>query len=364
MTSEYFIHFVLPFALAMAISIGLIPLWIAVCRRWKLFDEPDSRKHHTSITPSMGGIAIFAGIYIAFIVFADIIDHNKIRYLFGAVLILFFTGFFDDLMDIPPSKKMMLQAISSCIIYYGGFRISSLDGLLWMHEIPELLQLPITMFMVILFTNAYNFIDGVDGLAGSLGVIITSCFGALFFHYGKTDFAVLSFCATGALLGFLFFNFSPARIFMGDTGSLVVGFMIAVLAIELLNSGIAQPELAPSPVLLIAILFVPLYDISRVFLIRMLNGSSPFRADRNHMHHLMLGFGFGHRSVALMMASMSLIMVLIPQFFPMIPPNILLFLLPVLTYGIIHPKVLGTFASLHHRIFGNTVIDKTTDRLR
>ncbi|MDQ3050874.1 MAG: undecaprenyl/decaprenyl-phosphate alpha-N-acetylglucosaminyl 1-phosphate transferase [Bacteroidota bacterium] len=364
MTTEYFFHFVLPFGVAMAISIVLIPLWIAVCRRWKLFDEPDSRKHHTSITPSMGGIAIFAGIYIAFIVFADILDHNKIRYLFGAVLILFFTGFFDDLMDIPPSKKMLLQAISTGIIYYGGFRITSLDGLLWIHEIPELIQLPLTLFVVILFTNAYNFIDGVDGLAGTLGVIITACIGALFFHYGKTDYAVLSFCATGSLLGFLFFNFAPAKIFMGDTGSLVVGFMIAVLSIELLNSGVAQPELAVSPVLLIAILFVPVYDISRVFVIRMLNGSSPFRADRNHMHHLMLGFGFGHRSVALMMASMCLLFAMIPQLLPFLPSNIILMILPILTYAIIHPKILGTFASVHHRIFGNQATSKSTDGLR
>ena len=364
MSSTYLFHFVLPFGLAMIISVALIPLWITVCKRWKLFDEPDVRKHHSGIIPSMGGIAIFAGLFISFLVFADIYDHNKIRYLFGALLILFFTGFFDDLMDIPAVKKLLLQVISGSVIYYAGFRITSFDGLLWIHEIPELMQLPVTLFIVILFTNAYNFIDGVDGLAGCLGVIMTSCFGTMFLHYGKTDFAVLSFCATGALLGFLLYNFSPAKIFMGDTGSLVIGFMVSVLAIELLNTGMAQPEIAVNPVLIASTLFIPLYDITRVFLIRILNGSSLFKADRNHMHHLMLGFGFGHRSVALLMASMCLTFTIIPQVLQNVTPNALLLLFPIVTYIFIHPFVLGSVASLHHRIFGNQFENPSSGSIR
>jgi UDP-GlcNAc:undecaprenyl-phosphate/decaprenyl-phosphate GlcNAc-1-phosphate transferase len=362
MSAGYFFHFVMPFGLAMIITVMLIPLWITICSRWKLFDEPDSRKHHSKTTPSMGGIAIFAGLFISFLVFAEITELNKIRYLFGAVLILFFTGFFDDLMDISPSKKLLLQIITTIIIFYSGFRITSLDGLLWIHEIPGILQLPLTMVMVVLFTNAYNFIDGVDGLAGSLGVIASSCFGAIFMHYGKLDFAVLSFCITGALLGFLFFNFSPAKIFMGDTGSLVIGFILSVMAIELLNCGISYPEKAVAPVTIVAILFVPLYDITRVFLLRMLNGSSPFRADRNHMHHLMLGFGFGHRSVTILMASMSLFYTQLPQVFPSIPGNAILLGLPLMTYLFIHPKILGTLAGIHHRIFRNHIESNSNTR--
>jgi len=363
MTSGYLLHFVLPFALAVIISIVLIPLWISVCTRWKLFDEPDARKHHQRVTPSMGGIAIFAALFISFLVFAEIYEHNKLRYLFGGALILFFTGFFDDLTDIPPTNKLLLQCISAIIIFYGGFNLSSFGGLLWLEQIPIVLQLPITVFMVLLFTNAYNFIDGVDGLAGSLGVIITSCFGALFIHYGKLDFAVLSFCVTGALLGFLFYNFAPAKIFMGDTGSLVIGFIISVMAIELHNTGISNPGIAIKPVLIIAILFIPLYDITRVFLIRMVNGNSPFLADRNHMHHLMLGYGFGHRSVALLMAALGLSLVLIPQIFNWFPTNATLFALPFVTYMFLHPKILGTLASFHHRFFGNHIENNSDSRV-
>ena len=351
---NYFLHFITPFGLALIITLTLIPLWISICGKWKLFDEPDGRKHHTTMTPSMGGIAIFAGLFISFLVFANISEPDKIRYLFGASLILFFTGFFDDLMDVPPMKKLVLQAVSTLVIYFGGFKIMDLNGILWLHEIPELFQLPLTLFMVILFTNAYNFIDGVDGLAGSLGVVATSCIGALFFHYGKFDYALLSFCITGSLLGFLFFNFSPARIFMGDTGSLVVGFLIAVLSIELLNTGVTQPEIAINPSFIFAIMFIPLFDISRVFTIRVLNGSSPFHADRNHLHHLILKYGFGHRSTALMMSSFSLFFISMQLLFPTIPVNLFIVSSLLVMLLFINPRVMGAMASLHHSFFGNS----------
>src|SRR5688572_23994017 len=105
LSAGYLLHCVLPFGLAMIITFMLIPLWINICSRWKLFDEPDIRKHHLQVTPSMGGISLFAGVFISFLVFADIIDHQKIRFLFGAGIIIFFTGFFDDLMDVSPVKK-------------------------------------------------------------------------------------------------------------------------------------------------------------------------------------------------------------------------------------------------------------------
>ncbi len=350
---EYFLHFVTPFGLALIITTILIPLWIAICGKWKLFDEPDTRKHHTTMIPSMGGIAIFAGLFISFLVFAKIAEPDKIRYLFGAALILFFAGFFDDLMDVPPMKKLIIQVASACVIYFGGYKILNLYGILWIDEIPQIMQLPVTLLLVVMFTNAYNFIDGVDGLAGSLGVVATSCMGGLFFHYGKFDYALLSFCITGSLLGFLFFNFSPAKIFMGDTGSLVIGFLIAVLSIELLNSGINQPEIAVNPAFIFAILFIPLFDISRVFMIRMIRGNSPFHADRNHLHHLILSYGFGHRSTALMMSSFSLFFIAIQVLFPKIPVNLFIVCSLLLMLIFVNPKVLGFIANLHHSVFGN-----------
>src|SRR5689334_4198935 len=159
MSVNYLIHFVTPFGVSLFITLLLIPLWITACRKWNLFEEPDSRKHHKSNTPSMGGIAIFAGMVISFLVFAEIQDHEKLRYLLGAMIILFFTGFFDDLMNVPPFNKLVMQVMSGIIIFIGGFKITSLEGVFWVHEITPALQLPLTIFLVVMFTNAFNFID-------------------------------------------------------------------------------------------------------------------------------------------------------------------------------------------------------------
>jgi UDP-GlcNAc:undecaprenyl-phosphate/decaprenyl-phosphate GlcNAc-1-phosphate transferase len=357
---ENLLYVLTPFGFALVVTLVLLPVWITVCRKWHLFDEPDTRKHHSELIPSMGGIAIFAGIFCSFLVFSEIREHEKMRYLFGASLVLFFTGFFDDLINVKPFKKLIFQAVSAKVIYYGGISVINLDGALGIHEVPVLLHLPLTLFLVILFTNAYNFIDGVDGLAGSIGVIASSCIGALFIHYGKYDFAILSFCITGSLLGFLFFNFSPAKIFMGDTGSMVIGFLLAALAVELLNTGIRQPEIAVSPSYLFAILFIPLYDMIRVFIIRTVNGRSPFQADRSHIHHMLLGYGFGHRSVALLMASINLLIISLNQFVPVIPSNLFILLSLLVALSILNHQVLSLLSRIHHKIFGNT-IENTID---
>jgi UDP-GlcNAc:undecaprenyl-phosphate/decaprenyl-phosphate GlcNAc-1-phosphate transferase len=350
---NYLLHFVTPFGTSLIITILLIPVWITICRKWKLFDEPDGRKHHAMMTPSMGGIAIFAGIYISFLIFAEIHEYDKIRYLFGASLILFFTGFFDDLMDVPPLKKLLFQAVCAVIVNYGGYSIVNLDGLFGFHEVYHWLQMPLTVLLIVMFTNAFNFIDGVDGLAATLGIILSSAIGALFFYYGKHEFALLSFCITGSLLGFLFFNFNPARIFMGDTGSLVVGFMLATLSIELLNTGIKLPAVAVNPSLLFAILFIPLFDISRVLCIRIANGASLYTADRNHIHHLIMSHGFGHKSTALLMSFYSVSFIFLQQLFSSMPATTYVIGAVILAMLLINTKVIGAMAKVHHKLFGN-----------
>lgn len=350
---NYFLHFVTPFGTSLIITLLLIPLWISICKKWKLFDEPDGRKHHKKLIPSMGGIAIFAGLFIAFLTFAQINDQEKLRYLFGGSLILFFTGFFDDFMDVPPMKKMLLQAISTCVIYFGGFRIVNLDGILGFHEVWIYLQLPLTLLLVLSFTNAFNFIDGVDGLAASIGVIASSCFGALFWYYTKYDYAILAFCTTGSLLGFLFYNFNPAKIFMGDTGSLVIGFLLSAMSIELLNTGISSTVPAANPAFIFAVLFLPLFDIVRVLTIRTLNGKKLMGADRNHIHHLILSHGFGHKSATLLMAAFSLFFISIQQLLPTMPVNIFIICSIVIAVIIINARVIAILATLHHKFFGN-----------
>lgn len=341
-----------PFGFALIATIMLIPVWISVCRKFRLFDEPDERKHHTVMVPSMGGIAIFAGIFCSFLVFGQVQDNTALQYLLGAVLILFFTGFFDDLINVSPLKKIIFQSVSTIIAFYAGFRIDHLGGILGIYEIPEVMQLPLTLWFVVLFTNAYNFIDGADGLAGSIGVIMSSSLGAVFYHYGIYDYSILCFCITGALLGFLFYNFSPAKIFMGDTGSLVIGFTTAILAVKLLNPEINSGVEKVSPAYLVAALFIPLFDFIRVVILRSSKGYSPFKADRNHIHHLILKQGFGHRSVAIIMASFHLMIMSLHHL--MVDVSVNLFMVIATLAGILffNQKTISALASVRGFVFG------------
>jgi UDP-GlcNAc:undecaprenyl-phosphate/decaprenyl-phosphate GlcNAc-1-phosphate transferase len=346
------VYMITPFGFSMIVTIMLIPVWISVCRKWSLFDEPDSRKHHSGMTPSMGGIAIFCGIFCSFLVFGQINDNMKLQYLLGAVLILFFTGFFDDLINVNHFKKLVLQSVSAIVAFYGGFRLQNLDGLFGIHEIPLMMQLPLTLWFVVLFTNAYNFIDGVDGLAGSIGVIMTSAFGAIFYHYGLYDYAILSFCFTGALLGFLYFNFSPAQIFMGDTGSLVIGFSTAIMSIELFNAAIINPAEAVEPSYIFAVLFIPLFDFTRVVILRSINGTSPFKADRNHIHHMILSHGFGHRSVAFLMAGFHLMILSVHQLNLNLNDEYFIMLSVVMGVLFFNSKTMSALSHFRDHIFG------------
>lgn len=320
---QEFVRVFLSFIMALAITSLLIPMWISVCNKWKLFDFPDSRKLHAPCIPTMGGLAIYGGVFMSFFLFADIEHPDVLRFLICASLLLFFTGFFDDLLDLPAQRKLLIQVIAAFIVVCGGTRISSFYGIIGLNELPIWAQYPVTMIFIISVTNAYNLIDGIDGLAGGLGVIGSLAFGFAFLEYRQLDFAILSFCISGALVGFLYYNFHPAKIFMGDTGSLLIGFILSSLAINLLaiNETSHAGILLISPAFIASILFVPVYDIFRVFVIRLLNGDSPLKADRNHLHHMIIKQGLTHRGASLILYFFNLIIMLIQLVFNNINVN-------------------------------------------
>jgi len=344
------IGFTVPFGLAMVLTFVLLPVWISICKKWHLFDEPDNRKHHVQLIPSMGGIAMFAGLCISFMVFAEITDHVKIRYIVAGSLILFFTGFFDDLMNIPASKKLMFQIIAATVVYFAGFRIFTILGLANIGDIPIIIGYPLTIFIIATFTNAYNFIDGTDGLAASIGIVISASLGVMFLIVAKPDFATFAFCLTGSLMGFLFFNFYPAKIFMGDTGSLFVGFTLIVMAIELYSTIVSAPELNLNPAIVPAILFVPFFDIVRVTVIRLINGKSLFTPDRTHLHHKVMSFGFGHAGTTLLIStftsSIIALQLLLNQY------SMLTFLVVAILYALLvtNYKFLSLLAAIRDKI--------------
>jgi len=344
----------LPFVIATTITAVVTPAWIAVCKKYHLFDNPDDRKHHIVSTPSMGGLSIVAGIFISFFIFSDGDAFLKLKFIFGASLLLFFTGIFDDLLNMRPQKKFIMQVIAAILVVAGGTRLTNLYGLMGIYEIPIWFQYPITLLVIVLFTNAFNFIDGIDGLAGSIGLMSTAIFGYLFFKYGQIDFALLCFCLTGSLIGFLFYNFHPAKVFMGDTGSLVIGFLLISFAINLLKLNYVSRGdlLAISPSFVFAVLFIPVYDLARVSIIRLLNRESIFKADRNHIHHMILRNGFGHGWTSLILTAFNIFIIILEYILSTLNVNSFILLSICVAMLMINSIVMIRISGVRKKLFG------------
>ena len=288
---------------ALAVSLFSIPNIVYIAKRKRLFDVPDNhRKLHTRIVPNLGGVGIFFAFFIVASLFISPQIFPKWNYIATACLVLFVTGLKDDLVSISPSKKFVAQAFAATItVTLGGVKLHSLGGLFGIDLLPDWASIPFSIVGCMFVTNAFNLIDGIDGLAGTIGVFISLMLGLFLAAYGNESAAILAFSLCGALIGFLKSNLAPAKIFMGDTGSLLIGFVVSILGILTINAyhtggSISSIIVSASGVLVVtlAILFVPVFDTFRVFTIRILRGHSPFRADRTHLHHYLLDVGLSH----------------------------------------------------------------------
>ncbi len=300
--------------LSFIIALYCIPVIIRIAEAKKLFDHPDDdRKLHTKPIPSLGGVALFISISISIGLINDIwISQPEFSYYFTSIVIIFFLGLKDDILMISPWKKLLGQILVALILTHeSGLLIDNMQGFFGLYSIPQGFAYFLSIFTIIVIINAFNLIDGVDGLAGSVGAVISASFGFYFLINQQYSYAVLAFSLSGGLLAFLVFNFHPAKIFMGDGGSMLVGLIVSILAIkfiEIAPSGISTP-IASSPVLGFGFLLLPLMDTLRVFSLRMFKGRSPFSPDRNHIHHLLLDRGLGHRPVAILSAFFSLLFI-------------------------------------------------------
>lgn len=303
----------LSIAISFAITFLAIPVIITVAERKKLFDIPDERKIHINPIPSLGGLGIFAGYILACLIAIPFQGANEFQYFFAAAFVIFFLGLKDDILVISPIKKFIGQVLAAfLIIYKGGVQIHSMHGFLGIHELPETFSLLLTYLTVIVIINSFNLIDGVDGLAGSLGLLAAIIFGFYFLQVNMPAYSIAAFALAGSLAAFLLFNFQPAKVFMGDTGSLLIGLIHSILVIKFINVA-DSPEvpypIVASPAIGFAILVIPLMDTLRVFAIRIFNRRSPFSPDRNHVHHLLLDKGLTHRSITMLLVCINMLFV-------------------------------------------------------
>ena len=293
----------------------IIPTINRTARFINLFDYVDNRKVHFQNVARLGGVAIFAGFIITVLIF---IDTQKFAFLgpfVGGLVILFFIGLKDDLVIISPFTKLVGQIIAaSVIIIPGNCIITNLHGFFGIHEIHWIVGFIISLLIFLVTTNAFNFIDGVDGLSASIGALSSLIFGIWFFLTNNFQLFYISFAVSAALLAFLRFNmFSKNnKIFMGDTGSMFIGYVLSFLVIQfneidLLVKSTSQFFIYPAPAVAFGVLIVPYFDMLRVIYIRLLSGKHIYSPDKKHFHHLLLELGFSHKQVTFGLVSFSLI---------------------------------------------------------
>ncbi|MFL5788509.1 MAG: glycosyltransferase family 4 protein [Flavisolibacter sp.] len=296
-------------AISFVITCLAIPAIIRVAEEKKLYDLPDERKLHTKHIASLGGVGIFIGFILSTLL--SIYKNNpEFQYFFASAIVIFFLGLKDDILILSARKKFLGQlAATAIIIHLGNIRIEGMYGLFGVEKLPEIISILLTYITIIVVVNAFNLIDGVDGLAGGLGFFTTVLFGSYFLMAGMPVYSILAFAMAGSLLAFLIFNFHPARIFMGDSGSLLIGLINAILVIKFItvaHSPVSAIHLDSSVAIGFSILLLPLLDTLRVFSIRIAKGKSPFCPDRTHIHHLLLDRGLNHRAVTLICIAYNL----------------------------------------------------------
>ncbi len=301
------------FLIALIVSYRAIPTVINVSRQIKLFSEPNGRSATIHRIPTLGGIAIFIGFILGLTLTRNGYILPGLTFIVAGVMIMFFVGLKDDIVSLSASKKLISQLIvAGILIFLGHFRFTNMHGFMGIETIPLIPSVLLTTFVMIVFINAFNLIDGIDGLAAGLSMFAASVFGVWFFLSGHFEFSILSFSLVGALLGFFFFNVygKKNKIFMGDTGSLILGTVMAVIVIQFNEFNIdstAPFAIKASPAVSFGILIYPLMDTIRVFAIRIIQRKSPFSADKNHTHHRLLVLGMSHAKATYIILSVNAI---------------------------------------------------------
>jgi len=331
---DFMFDLVLSFITAFLLTYFAIPSVINIAKVKHLCDDPDDRRSHTVSTPSLGGVAIFAGIIFSIILWTPFKHFGDLQYILCAFVIIFLIGLKDDILPMSPYKKLYGEIFATLILIYKcDIRLTSLYGIFGITDLPYFASILLSTFTILVIINAINLIDGINGLAGSIGLLITLFFGFWFYEVNSLGLSIVAFSLAGSLLAFLNYNFTPAKIFMGDTGALLIGLVCAILSIKFIELHRVLPDQLGNfrfqavPSVAIAILIIPLFDTIRVFTKRLIKGKSPLYPDRTHIHHLLLDRGFSHLQATGILVVTNIIFILIAYYFQNIGSLFLLILI-------------------------------------
>jgi UDP-GlcNAc:undecaprenyl-phosphate GlcNAc-1-phosphate transferase len=285
--------YVMPFLLAMVVTMAWLPVFGRVAAKWRIVDHPGERKVHAVPIPRIGGVAMAIGVLAAALIVVPLEAADRYFLVAAGVVALF--GGLDDRFDLDYRIKLVGQLLAAGIVIMGGdiqIHALTLDDRVML---PEWMSIPLTLLFLVGITNAINLADGLDGLAGGTTFLSLCALAMLAYSAGEVSSAALALTFAGAVLGFLRFNTFPASVFMGDAGSQLLGFAVGVLSLRATQSGNSAVS-AATPILLLAL---PILDTLSVMVQRLSEGRSPFSADKNHIHHKLLSFGFDHHEAVM-----------------------------------------------------------------
>mgnify|MGYP005837549853 CR=1 FL=1 len=312
----------LAFVSAFVISYLFIPTIVRMSKFKKLFDHIDERKIHTNAVPRLGGIAVFAGFFISSMLFVSFQFINDLNAFLVGTIILLFIGVKDDILIISPITKLIGQFIAASIaVIFSKTLISNFYGFFNIFQINYFFAVIITIFFYVFIINAFNFIDGIDGLAASLGIIASFSIGIWFCLSGFYYMAIISAAFIAALLAFLRFNIFSLKnkVFLGDTGSMLIGFTVAFLSIKFLNLNLflvkdAHFFILPAPALVFAVMVMPIFDLVRIVIVRVVRNKKPYAPDNFHLHHIFYKLGLTHIQITIIYSTYSILFIILSYF--------------------------------------------------
>ncbi|TXH28897.1 MAG: undecaprenyl/decaprenyl-phosphate alpha-N-acetylglucosaminyl 1-phosphate transferase [Cyclobacteriaceae bacterium] len=303
----------IPFVESLLLSVFIIPFIRWAAGFVGLIDKPNHRKVHIQPTPLAGGIsiALAAAIILTFGAAINLVNTQDMTWIIGSIIMLVI-GALDDRFNIKPVYRLIVQLGCAAAVAGAGIRITSLYGIAGIHDLPITIQYIVTIVVIAGVVNAYNLMDGIDGLLGSLTLIGSVTLGMISWSLSQYQLTVFFAVLSGAIIGFLHFNLGTKKIFMGDAGSLMLGFILVTTAIKLLSvphtsDNINQSQL---PLVLAGLFLVPVFDSLRVYHARINRGLSPFHADKTHLHHLLLTMGASHKRATLMIVTLTVFILL------------------------------------------------------
>ena len=309
------IYFVIPF-ISLVLVLVLMPLARKVAIKMSLVDKPNFRKVHTVPVPLVGGILVVISSMMELFVFPEV-WHLEKKYFSILIcsLILLIVGIIDDKIDLRWTIKFSVQLILAWFLFESGIKIGSMFGIFGINELPLTAQYVLTLTVIVGVVNAFNLMDGIDGLVAGLAILGLSAFTVIAFLNNNQFLMVLYLSLIGALIGFLRFNLSSKeKVFMGDSGSLVLGFILVSSGILLLKDAANSPFSSVTFAIIVGVLALPVADSLRVYRRRLKNGSSPFKADKMHFHHMVLYLGLKHKSASLLIIFISFSLIIISLF--------------------------------------------------